>query len=807
MLRKVRITSIPKARTGYQVQGALANDVSAFGGADYDSQSGRSNLKASRTLTAVPKDEANLEAEGGETVVGNLDGSMMPSFKTIKGPRHTNGGVPLSLPDDSFIFSDTKSMMIKDPTILKMFNKPAKKGGYTPAELSKKFDLNPYREILQNPESDSVDIKTAELMIKAYTLKLGALALAQESKKAFPQGIPEIAKPYMEANGIMEEDLIPQEKESMAQNPMMPEMQDFNEAPAEMPDGQPVAMAQNMENMSQEMMMYGGTRRLRRAQEGMQQPSQEEMMMQQQGQQSNNEMAQIMQQVQASLQEGIDPSEVVMSLLQNSIPPEGIIQIFTQLGASQEEAMGLVQQAMSQGQETQSSDQQQMAKYGMSMGGFYPEYAFGGDLPKAQDAGQYPWFKPFDKSKTVKGKITRGGKKQSSLYNQSKDNQYKDIDYWVKHAKAAGITIDGTQGLQNYIYNTLEKDTKGKESIDLMWSDYGATLKDDKQNVENFADGYGGARTAFLANQRMSDVPPVEKVVTEEGSVICTCTKTDGTTYEIEPNEDGSCPECEETTSEADDPIVNKERAPAEMWLQDKINMGSAFGDMMRNKKYMPWETGVDLQEPRPVFLDPTRELAANSEQANIASQAASTFAGPQGLNSRLSQIQGQGSKNAADILSKINNQNINMANQFEQLGTNTRNQESMANQAMRTRLFDKNTVANQQFDNSKRAFRHNFKDGYNTALTNKWKTDALNQMYPNYQVDPRSGGRVFYNPTEKALNNTKDGMTDLKFAESIKRYDAIDRAAMWKNRLAKKHGGQIFKQGGFVYTVFPTND
>jgi len=143
----------------------------------------------------------------------------------------------------------------------------------------------------------------------------------------------------------------------------------------------------------------------------------------------------------------------------------------------------------------------------------------------------------------------------------------------------------------------------------------------------------------------------------------------------------------------------------------------------------------------------------------------------------------------------------------LEQLGTNTRNQESMANQAMRTRLFDKNTVANQQFDNSKRAFRHNFKDSYNTALTNKWKTDALNQMYANYQVDPRSGGKVFYNPTEKALNNTKDGMTDLKFADSIKSYDAIDRAAMWKNRLAKKHGGQVFKQGGFVYTVFPTND
>jgi len=117
MLRRVRIKSVPQARTGYQVKGALVNDVPAMGGADYNAYIGKPNAKASRTLTAVPREEANLEAEGGETVVGNLDGSMMPSFKTIKGPRHTNGGVPLNLPDDSFIYSDTKSMKINDPHI------------------------------------------------------------------------------------------------------------------------------------------------------------------------------------------------------------------------------------------------------------------------------------------------------------------------------------------------------------------------------------------------------------------------------------------------------------------------------------------------------------------------------------------------------------------------------------------------------------------------------------------------------------------------------------------------------------------
>ena len=121
MLRRVRIKSIPKARTGYQVRGSLANDVPAMGGADYNAYIGKEKSEVRKNLTSVPRDQANLEAEGGETVVGNLDGSMMPSFKKIVGPRHTNGGVPLNLPDNSFIFSDTKSMMIKDPHILKMF--------------------------------------------------------------------------------------------------------------------------------------------------------------------------------------------------------------------------------------------------------------------------------------------------------------------------------------------------------------------------------------------------------------------------------------------------------------------------------------------------------------------------------------------------------------------------------------------------------------------------------------------------------------------------------------------------------------
>ena len=248
MLRKVKIIkSVPKARTGYQVQGSLVNDVPAMGGADYNAYIGTAKPEISKTMKAVPRGMANLEAEGGETVVGNLDGSKMPSFKTIVGPRHSSGGVPLLLPEDSFIFSDTKAMKIADPKMLDMFGVKPKKGGYTPAELSKKYDINNYRKILQDPNSDKIARTTAEIMIKNYVMKLGALALAQESKKAFPQGIPLIARPYMEALGIREEDLIPEL--AMQQQQQMPEQETEEvqeEFPETMPSGEPIAQPQPM---------------------------------------------------------------------------------------------------------------------------------------------------------------------------------------------------------------------------------------------------------------------------------------------------------------------------------------------------------------------------------------------------------------------------------------------------------------------------------------------------------------------------------------------------------------------------------
>jgi hypothetical protein len=845
MLRRVRIKTIPKARTGYQVHGALANDVPAFGGADYNAYIGQPDTKVKRTISAVPRKEANLEAEGGETVVGNLDGSMMPSFKTITGPRHTGGGVPLNLPDDSFIFSDTKSMMIKDPHILKMFNKPEKKGGYTPAELSKKFDINKYRQILQDPNSDKIDVKTAELMIKNCVLKLGALALAQESKKQFPQGIPAIAKPYMEANGIAEEDLIPQKHEEQRETPQQemgesPEMQGMEgqgEMPMQMPNGQPVAMPQQgmaqmgqpeMEQMpagpmamygmemggydmpfynAPDEMAYGGTPR----------PiSRPRPMNKYQGGGEKKTKDNLTEEDKKAIADKWNGKADDYIAYQNS--KRGITGNTKLIDAMWNQYQKDIQD---KGSYTQGSQNERLQK------GYQPELA---KMDKAQMVEQLLAQEERNARLNAYGFDPAKSAQRISQSNKGSRTNDEALALIKKTPGLSDLKFDsGYKGQAAYISyrNTLNKPEfkqHGQFQVGVGDETVGG--------VKGQITGIDNANTNTTLGQRLNYIEPDAIIPPEEGPCQCedatktgykpkdkdgncTCTPpedkcvcTDPETGAVtDPGKDanGDCNEC---TKEI--PGQTPPKKPAEWWLQDTVNTAGAFGDLMSTKKYMPWEARADLEEPRPVFLDPTRELAAQSEQANIASQAAASFAGPQALNARLSQIQGTGAAGAADTLSKINNQNVNIANQFEGQQVGIRNQEQAMNQQMAGRVFDKNVIANQQFDNAKRQGRANIRESYNTALTNRAKTDAMNQMYPNYQVDPSSGGMVNYTPTDKKADPGTDDKDVFEYRNQLKAagWSEKEITAEMARKFGKKFGGAIYGDGGGVYvmggSIFP---
>jgi hypothetical protein len=617
MYHKVRITKLPGKARGGKVNGnrIVPNQSLSFGGADM--KSGPKDISVANTISAVPRNQANLEAEGGETVYGDINGDGMAEHLVIKGPRHSSGGVPLNLPDDTFIFSDTKSMRLKDPNLLSQFGK---KGGtskstksYTPAELAKQYDLSKYRKMLQDPESGDLERKTAEIMIRNYTMKLGALALAQEAKKGFPQGIPEVARPYMEANGINDEDLIPE-----------------------------IAQQQFAE---EEMMEQGP---------GMQNP-QEEMM----------EM----------------PQEDMMAM------------------------------------------QQPMVQYGMQFGGydipFANEMAYGG-LFKAQEGTEQTSYQNVSKTK---------GNIDYNTPEQTNQSQFQGANYntvWKPKVEAA--FADPTKAAD--LINRLET-YSGQDAEDVKNKLRGKSMEEKIIIAKRLATDNKVGPYHYVINNLIT---PEEKVVEKEEEPY----------IKISPDPEKEAEIIDRGEYEDVDLTPAPQNIGAEWMTPDKINFYGALKDKSRIKKFMPWAPRVALEVPTPTYLDPTRELGQQSEYANLMAQQLSQFAGPQALASNMSGIQGTGAEQAANTLARINNQNVGLSNQFAQNAANIRNQEQGINQAAAQRLYDQNTMANQQFLNAKTAADQNVRQAFGTGWRNASNLALTNAMYPQYDIDPRSGNIWF---------------------------------------------------------------
>jgi len=152
------------------------------------------------SLSSVPRDRANIEAEGGETVLTDLTNDGQFGLYNITGPRHTSGGVPMFLPEQSFIYSDTSKMKFTKDELAEFGINTKKK--MTPAKLSKKYQLNDYYGHLESPYADKIQAVTSELMLKKNMMNLSKVAFVQESKKKFEDGVPLAAHPYLVQQGI-----------------------------------------------------------------------------------------------------------------------------------------------------------------------------------------------------------------------------------------------------------------------------------------------------------------------------------------------------------------------------------------------------------------------------------------------------------------------------------------------------------------------------------------------------------------------------------------------------------------------------
>lgn len=836
MYFKVKITKgLPQAKSGGFTGNNLNKQVISFGGADMNAAS--RHLENTRYLKQVPRDEANLEAEKGETAFGDINGDGFTEHMLIGGKRHSEGGTPLNLPDGTFIFSDTASMKIKDPEILAKFGK--KSGSFTPAELAKPYDINKYRKILEDPNSDKVDKKSAELMIKNINLKLGALALAQESKKGFPQGIPEVAQPYMEQMGIREEDLMPEKPQPEAQVDQQ-------------------AMQNPYENQGM----------------GMQSPEEESMEQVQGMQNPQEEMMEVPPMAQYGMMTG-DYNSTSNYAGDQMYRNGGALNRFDGGGSTYKIPDDAV--VINRGEYKTDEDYAVARNEKFAKAGNKPVYILmpDGKYKKVTQKVKTPdpytgedlggiWndskeiattFREMEKSINSPDFIaaladyTRQAIKDPESYRDKNNNinkgyqTYKDRtfsneqirDAFIQHQKrnialqAHGVKASHFDDLNGVLYTPQQMVNKGQAKdlteANIIISNYKArgfnTLNDAFKKIGIATDNTALEQATFQGYTRAlknkANLTPAQQKAFErwEEHESGTSDETGQGNTQISPIDwvyantaAGQTSYYDPVTKELVETDVDPEATtnPAEVadqeipeapyvgnpewWKQDKVNLGLAASDYFDVDKALPWAARYEPELMDPTFYDPTRELAAQSEQANIANNAMAQFLGPQAASARSASIQGQGAKQAADTLSRYNNLNVGVANQFEGNNAQIANEAQRFNQTQNKQMYDQNTIANQQYKNTKRALRHNLGQAYNTGTTNMMQTDAMNQMYPNYAVDSSPGGRMHFTKGKSKLNPTIS-QDALKYAENVNKTNLPEKVqAKLIDDYLKKHGG-----------------
>lgn len=753
--RKVKVTGVPN-----QMAPSIDNSIAMAAPPP----------SVARTLKKVPRDEANIEAERGETVYFPDQGGL-PAHFNIDGNRHTHGGTPLNVPKNSFVFSDTRKMRIKDPELLTFFGKA--KGSYTPAELAKKYDINKFRKILQDPDSDSLDVKTAEKMIANYNLKLGKLALIQESKKGFPQGIPVIAMPYLATYSIQPESILPM-KEQEGQE--VPEGEEEQMEGEEMPEAQfGFQYGRRPRRRGQRLDPYYPYNQIEYSQN------------------TNRTYP-----IGSSTKSTTTTTKKVMS----KTPPKNAIVIdydpatttADQVLYDNRERIGKLEKPVylkrADGSyekviprsEVITNRDTDLSQRSGTMYEHLKRTLRGDSAKTAVDKMYIRYQEHIDNSKlsNERKKALKAIPKEQVVENFLKaQKQVYKINDEIGPAKLKEDIQEWNTTKNNTARNAKYKAEATRLHLPVMSDDEIAVfqaayrgfvdIKDDPEakSIREFDLTPVGAQRSEQHKYKMGEkaVSDVDDLFGAGSAGQAMRPKGDFTTKPFEGEEID------------EDQVVDNEsnyvtgKRPAPFWIQDIINTGAALGNRLSIKKYMPWAPKVEPYEPQAAYYDPTRELAANAEQMQIGTQGAVLFGGPQAYNARFAQIAGQGAKNAANILSKYHNANIGIADKFSALKADIYNKANQTNAAIATDLYNKTTIANQQFDNAKRQANAELTASYVNAITNRSKAQTLNQMYPHFQINPMIGGDMnFYKGDELIPDESNDAESRVKKISELKK-------------------------------------
>ena len=1024
MRRPVRIVRQPKAQSGFEIKmnpgmGFNANQLSwpVMAG-----EFSAPETEVNNTLKPTDWDYANLEAEKGETVVTNLNHDGIPEHYTIGGKRHYEGGTPLNLPPNSFIFSRDRSMKIKDEEILKMFGMSPNKKGYTPADIAKQYDINKFRKTLADPDSEDLQRETAEMMITNYNLKLGKLALVQESLKGFPQGIPMISTPYLQTMNINPEEFTQTQgqpdqtgEEDVARygkqvRRNLPKHQtkgkvdadgnglsDFIQAPGLNTTGtssgslvvksKGPGLAGLFKNPQQAMEVgmagagvltnIANAPERQAAEAGIADTRVADKLFKSVGEQEGDYLKdqyaglhfrpnQTGQQMLAPWASSSQPGQNIGDVKyggEGYLPkaqlgrfqkPDqggnlGNFRMYGNIGGSgffgprsrmvgmrynqdkgvyeavnrKGEVIGFFNAGQAQGQggygstgattygtsgtmdgtETTTTTKRKVKKQ------VIPDDAI--TEGRVIDRSKYDTEEDYIKARD-EAFANAGGKKK--VYTKAADGKYYTVgesDYFdkgdvegrlkylgekfkdpkvaallkekmkaaaadPKKLKYTGLTaadIDNMkpEELADEFLNFNKRNLSVSKLLQEQGGDYGCynqsgaydggaytkskTGKQPKCNpdmgkkyskLEKLYEAVGmpmdyknnkkGAALQQLSyigyqdllddrdNNKIADKDVVNKLKNFQIKQLGVGDENIGTgKAQISPADSyytnttaGEVAGINErkrkedllADTEVEEDVVTKEKKKgaldyarktgrAPWFIQDIVKSGDAFADWANINKEMPWMPMPDVTLPEGIYYDPNRQLAANSEASANILQNLAAFQGAQGLSSRASQIFGQTAKGAADILAQYNNQNVGVANNMELQRANILNQNAIRRTGLAKQLYDENAVANQQYRNAKNQAMDNIVNQWVSGKTNAVNAYNLNQMFPQYNTHPESGGMISF---EGGRPITADTSGKGSFLNKYKEYRGVlpagtDDNVIWnlvKNDLGTSDNNEV---------------
>ena len=722
--------------------------------------------KVNHSIKAVPRDEANIEAEGGETILTDTNDDGVFEFYDIVGKRHHKGGVPLDVPEQSFVFSDTAKMKLNKGEMEEMNIQSDKK--LTPAKISKNYKLNDHIATLDNPLSDKIATDTADYMLDKNKKKLSQLAFLQEAKKGFEEGVPLASYPYLKDKGI---DPIQYSAEIQNISEQEAAAQDIAQRP---PDQQ--EMIKKLSEFMQQAQPPAGQPPL----DQMQQPPMGDP----------NAMAQ-----------GMPP--------QGPMPPQGMA------------PEGMAPPPMGQDPFAQNPLQS-----------FIP----GQQLPQAQEGYNEQQIADLKAKGIEWNPDTKTWYAPAGNYNEGEAstlaNQVKQGNTILTTQGVGDVGIGDEKGRQtkivdehgNVSYGTTSDPSGSPITYDKenFWSRQGTLIegiKDPDGNQvytkDNFdmynqehLNAFQGEKNAYLDRLAKSDADitakyTVDGVFDKEayykdyhgyfGNVGETYTAQDGLLGEYTYSDPGIIA-AEQTLNpevvinepieeiEVPDFKPDMEMPEPEFWIQDQLKMMNLMGAKMNLKKHRPWEATNQAYTLDKQVVDPRGEIQDIQEQARIAGDSTAWAGSKRNMAAKL-RAQGVAGKQISQIMDKSNEANLKSAIQTGNMNATIQNQVNEKNNAIHSRLHDKNIAVEQNFDNAMAEINTLLTDQLANSYTNMANTYNMNTLYPQFNIDPTTGGMITDTNLQK-LYPTPQGPNQSKTDKFITTKDELKARGIDPNKM-----------------------